>query len=298
MKSIYRPSFDLDALRSFVAVVELEGFTAAANALAKTQSTVSHQIKKLEEQLGQTLLERTTRHIGLTPAGETFFQDARALLQLAERTEARFHASQISGEVRLGAPEEIACSLLPDVLVEFRREKPKIRIAVTVGVSGDLRRAVEAGSLDLAIIKQSPAPADALVIQPLCWAGWPSLAAKDPIPVAFFPEPCEFRSRALEALQKSGRDFEIIMTTTSYQSLYAVSSRGIAMTALAISDCPAGLFIDPQDLVEASLPILPTMGYTVQEKPGVQVAAMVLGRTISNALTFYFGAHRGKEPEK
>lgn len=296
MKTIYRPNFDLDALRCFVAVVELQGFTAAADALAKTQSTVSHQIKKLEEQLGRPLLERTTRRVALTPAGAVFFEDARALLEMAEKAETRLHANQISGEVRLGVPEEIASSLLPDVLAEFRREHPNIRVAISVGVSGNLRRAVEGGSLDLALIKQSPAPADALVIQPLCWVGRLSTAETDPLPMAFFPEPCEFRSRAIAALQSAGRAFDVVMTTTSYQSLYAISLRGLALTVVAVSDCPAELFFDPERAARANLPELPSVGYTIRDNGDASAPTKMLGEAIARALIFSFGNRGTSRP--
>lgn len=284
MVSLYKPSFDLDAARSFIAVVDLDGFTAAADALAKTQSTVSHQIRRLEEQLGRALLTRTTRKIALTLAGETFLADARALLEMAEKAESRLLASQLAGEVRLGVPEELACALLPEVLVAFRRQQPNIRVAVSVGVSGNLKRAVENGELDLAVIKRSPAVEKALVAQPLCWAGHPALMAADPLPVAFFPDPCEFRSRALEALQRAGRAFDIVMTTTSYQSLYAVSRRKLAVTVLALSDCPEDLRLESDPSCEAALPALPTMSYTLENGGNAGAPTIHLKKVLSREM--------------
>jgi DNA-binding transcriptional LysR family regulator len=284
MTSIYRPRFDLDAVRSFVAVAELNGFTAAADALAKTQSTVSHQIRKLEKQLGKPLLARTTRNIALTPAGETFLADARALLTMAEKAESRLLANQLSGEVRLGVPEEVASSVLPAALSAFRRQQPNIRVAITVGVSGSLKRAVDGGELNLALVKHAPAPRGALAAEPLCWAGDPLLATLDPLPVAFFPEPCVFRSRALEALQQAGRCFDVVMTTTSHQSLRAIGRSGLALTVLAISDCPEEIRVEPGVLRKAVLPDLPTMGYTIATATDVEEPTKCLKDALATAL--------------
>lgn len=281
---MYRPSFDLDALRTFVCVVNFSGFTAAAASLAKTQSTVSHQIRRLEEQLGCSLLERTTRSVALTPAGERFLEDAKSILELAESSVARLKAIQIRGEVRLGVPEEIACSVLPDVVSIFRRSYPDIRVAITVGVSGNLRRLAEIGELDLAVIKQAPASKMALGVEPLAWVGRPHISRSSPLPVAFFPEPCEFRARAIEALQGERRPYDVIMTTTSYQSLRAVCSRGIAITVLAASDCPQGLLLGKAGVQQAELPALPPMGYVIQQGVKSSAASSALSAALSQAL--------------
>ncbi len=75
---------DLISLRSLVAVIEEGGFSAAARRMHRTQSAISLQIAKLEERLNTKLLERTSRSVNVTPAGETFVSYARRILELAD----------------------------------------------------------------------------------------------------------------------------------------------------------------------------------------------------------------------
>src|SRR5258707_14927795 len=75
---------DLELLRSFVSVVDSGGFTRAGERVHRTQSTVSQQIKRLEDDLGQPLLNRTAKDVTPTEAGERLLSYARRLLSLAE----------------------------------------------------------------------------------------------------------------------------------------------------------------------------------------------------------------------
>ena len=83
-RSALKLETDLLSLRALVAVVEEGGFTAAERRVGRTQSAISLQIAKLEERLGGKLLERTSRSVSITPAGETFVSYARRILELAD----------------------------------------------------------------------------------------------------------------------------------------------------------------------------------------------------------------------
>src|ERR1700761_7955876 len=97
--------FDPVLLRAFVAVQETGGFTRAAQRLHLTQSAISHQIRKLEEQVGRPLLYRTTRSLTLTEDGEEFLQHATQILRSLDALAQRFQPSKVSGTVRFGVPE-------------------------------------------------------------------------------------------------------------------------------------------------------------------------------------------------
>src|ERR1700746_1001963 len=112
---------DLELLRSFVSVVDAGGFLRAGGRVPRSHATVSQQIKRLEEEVGQPLLSRSGKDVTPTEAGERLLSYARRLLSLAE--EARDVVAQPSkeGAVRLGIPEDFAAYRLGKQLRSFLR---------------------------------------------------------------------------------------------------------------------------------------------------------------------------------
>src|SRR5262249_30527290 len=159
---------DIDLLRSFVSVVDAGGFTRAGERVHRTQSTVSQQIRRLEETLGRALLHRNGRQATPTEEGERLPSDARRILALAE--EARDAVARPAGEgvVRLGLPEDFAAYRLAALLAQFARARPGLRLDVRCGLSVRLAHDLERGELDLALFKRSAGEggATALAIWP------------------------------------------------------------------------------------------------------------------------------------
>src|SRR6476619_2966323 len=145
---------DLDLLRSFVSVVDAGGFTRAGERVHRTQSTVSQQIRRLEGDFGRPSLHRAGKRIRPTEEGERLLSYARRILALAE--EARDVVSRPSGDgvVRLGLPEDFAAYRLTEMLSEFARSRPGLRLSVRCGKSDRMRRALERGEIDLALFKR------------------------------------------------------------------------------------------------------------------------------------------------
>lgn len=272
---------DLDQLRALRAVCETGGFTSAANTLNVTQSTISHQIRRLEEGVGRRLLERTTRTVRPTVEGELLLLDARRILDMIAQAEARLTSEPMKGEVRLGVPEEIASGALPGVLARFRSLQPDVRVAVTVGISRSLRSAVDQDNLDVAILKEVPARSESLGTTQLVWAGAERLISERVIPLAFFPEPCVLRTYALRLLENEGRRYEIVMTSTSNQSLRSVAKAELALTILAPPDCPPEIRLNQSRI---GLPALPEMGYSLHVRDGSNTVIAYLKDIISACL--------------
>src|SRR5215218_7562615 len=105
---------DIDHLRTFAAIVDAGSFTKAAEAVAKTQSAVSMQMKKLEERIGRPLFERNGRMSRLTPDGERLLPYARRMLKLQAEALSAFEGA-LSGSVRLGVPDDYA-AFIPRIL--------------------------------------------------------------------------------------------------------------------------------------------------------------------------------------
>src|SRR5262252_2892482 len=123
---------DLNRATTFVRVVETGGFTRAAEVLGLPPSSVSRAVAKLEDDLGVTLLERTTRKIALTDAGRAFFERAReALAGLEEANDLALDAArEAHGVVRVAVPPEFG-SKLGSVLSAFVEQHPRVRLEVT-----------------------------------------------------------------------------------------------------------------------------------------------------------------------
>src|SRR3954465_15951299 len=146
---------DLELLRSFVSVVDAGGFTRAGERVHRTQSTVSQQIKRLEDDVGQPLLNRSGKDVTPTEAGERLLSYARRLLSLAEEARDVLARPGSEGAVRLGVPEDFAAYRLTKLLAAFSRSHPALRLDVRADQSANLRHDLERGELDLALFKRA-----------------------------------------------------------------------------------------------------------------------------------------------
>src|SRR5271154_6493038 len=122
------PMLDLELLRSFVSVIDAGGFTRAGERVHRTQSTVSQQIKRLEEEIGQPLLNRSGKDVTPTEAGERLLSYARRLLALEEEARDVVARPGNEGAVRLGVPEDFAANRLAEVLGSFLPSQPGLRL--------------------------------------------------------------------------------------------------------------------------------------------------------------------------
>jgi DNA-binding transcriptional LysR family regulator len=145
---------DLELLRSFVSVVDAGSFTRAGERVHRTQSTVSQQIKRLEDELGCPLLNRTGKQVVPTEHGERLLSYARRLLSLAEEARDVLARPGNEGAVRLGIPQDFAAFRLTKLLATFARSHPGLRLDVRADQSVYLQRDLERGDLDLALIKR------------------------------------------------------------------------------------------------------------------------------------------------
>lgn len=158
---------DLHKLNIFLTIARMRNFTRAAEMLHMTQPTVSQQLAALEAAIGTPLLERDTRRLKLTPAGETLLPYAEKMIGLsAEALEAtRAAAGLEETTLRLGAGHTLATYLLPDLLSSFWKSFPAYRVRITVGNTGELLNALVEDSIDLALVG-SPAQHPEVMTQP------------------------------------------------------------------------------------------------------------------------------------
>jgi DNA-binding transcriptional LysR family regulator len=150
--------FDLGHARSFIAVAEEMHFGRAASKLNLTQSPLSRQIQMLEQTLGVTLLDRTTRAVRLTPAGRTFLAEAYRVLAAAESAAriTRRAARGESGVIRLSFTAASAYRTLPRVVAHVRARLPEVDLVLAEMVSDEQILALEENRTDLAILRPAP----------------------------------------------------------------------------------------------------------------------------------------------
>ncbi|MCA6093791.1 LysR family transcriptional regulator [Streptomyces sp. SCA3-4] len=149
---------ELQQMRYVVAVAETGGFTRAAERCHVVQSALSHQIARLERELGARLFDRTSRSVRLTAAGAAFVPVARQALEAADR--ARAEVDAVTGEVRgrlaVGAISTVAAVDLAHELGRFRARYPQVRVSLRMDMSEALIEGVRQGTLDVAFIGLVP----------------------------------------------------------------------------------------------------------------------------------------------
>ncbi|KAA5837317.1 LysR family transcriptional regulator [Saccharopolyspora hirsuta] len=145
---------ELQQMRYVVAVAETSSFTRAAQRCLVVQSALSHQVARLERELGARLFDRTSRRVRLTPAGEAFLPAARQCLDAAERAAAEVAAAigEVRGRLALGVIPTVAAVDLPAALREFHQRHPDVRIGMRVGSSDAMVEQIREGTLDVALL--------------------------------------------------------------------------------------------------------------------------------------------------
>ncbi len=279
--------FDFDLLRSFVAVADNRSFTRAAARVGRTQSTVSLQIKKLEENLATTLFDRGSRELLLTAEGEVMLTFARQLLRLADEARSRMLEPEVEGIVRLGTPEDFATVYLPDVLAKFARTHPRVTLEVNCNFSVNLLEGFSKGEYDIVLVKREPqGPTGGIAVwrDSLVWVGSPVFALHpgQPIPLVLAPAPDIYRKRALAALENVKRPWRIAFTSPSSEGLLAAVRAGLGVTILSKDMVPEGFVLMD---THHGLPILPDAEIALYQAPGsTSRATQLLSEVIIHAL--------------
>ena len=229
---------DLELLKSFVSVVDAGGFTRAGERVHRTQSTVSQQIRRLEEDLGQTLLNRNGKDVTLTEPGERMLSYARRLLALAEEARDVVGQPGHEGAVRFGLPEDFAAYRLTRLLAAFSRSHPSLRLDVRTDQSLYLKRELERGELDLALLKRDAAEKGGIASWPerVHWVtskSHPCHLNNGSLPLIGFPGGCLYRARAIHALESAGRAWHMAYTSSSLAGIQAAVAAGMGLSILS-----------------------------------------------------------------
>jgi DNA-binding transcriptional LysR family regulator len=174
---------ELRQLRYFVAVAEEANISRAAKKIFLTQSALSRQIKALEDEIGQCLLERQAHSIRLTPVGEALLQEARALLQHAEQVLERVRSAGRGVRLRVGYAPSLAAGMLPAAVENFTQAHPNARVELFDLATKEMLAGLESDKLDVVVTVGQPQETRGLGWTPLARSQW-QLAVKRNHPLA------------------------------------------------------------------------------------------------------------------
>jgi DNA-binding transcriptional LysR family regulator len=243
-------NLEIDLLRTFVAAADTGSFTAAGELVARTQSAVSIQIKRLEELLDTRVFERTSRSLSLTHAGATLLAYARRMLELNDESVRAITAPPVAGEMRVGISEYFQPREIAAMLALFAQRYPRAMLDVRIGLSRHLKQALAEGEIELAIGRiESGERAPAFWREPLHWAcGMDAQFDTDqPLPMVVLSAGCVLRDHALTLLNKKKRPWRLAMTTSGMTGLLAALEAGLGVSILPASMLSPGLRVLGRD---------------------------------------------------
>src|SRR4051812_21569126 len=146
--------FDLYELSLFHLVARSGSFTKAGQQAGLTQSAITRQIRGIEEQLGISLFERTTRHVSLSPAGKLLYDKSLAILDSTGDLlrEIQHEFNSVPTTLRVGVARSIGLAYLPGYFFSFQKRSPRVRLYVSQRTSNEILSAVEARELDAGLL--------------------------------------------------------------------------------------------------------------------------------------------------
>jgi DNA-binding transcriptional LysR family regulator len=229
------PDLDLSLLKTFAAIVDEGGLTAAGKVVGRTQPAVTHQLRRLERLVGHKLLVVGRRQVALTHDGEILLQYARNILRLNDEARAHISGTGIEGRVAFGVPDLYA-SILPDILRAFGHAYPRIEIELRLTRSVHLHAALKRKEVDLALVSRLPGVEGGRFVghMPLVWVSGMRDHPEtiDPLPLAILPAGSIARNIVVEALEKFGRPWHIVSVSDSFAGLHAAVASGLAVSVI------------------------------------------------------------------
>lgn len=261
-------TLDLELLRTFVAVADHPSFAEAGQSLARTQSSVTQHMQRLEQQVGVSLFHKQGRQKALTDSGRQLLRHARQMLALNDDALNALRDNTLSGVLRIGSPHDIADTILPPILSHIARSAPNLRLEIDVGRSPFLMEDLHRGKVDM-IISTRTDPAlqgFALRTSPVWWicAAQYHHDPSQPLPLVLVDEPSIYRRIALQALEAHDIAWRQAYLASNLIGIKAAVRAGLGVTARSMEMVGP----DMRVLGESDgLPRLPDVTYHLWVRP-------------------------------
>ena len=228
---------DIDALRTFLAFVETGSFTRAAQQVCRTQSAVSMQMKKLEQELGSSLFVKQGRQLILSTSGVHLASYAKQLLALHDEAKKQLKTACGQIRIRLGCPDDYSYTVLPKIVTLLHKHLPQLDLQICSAPSKQLRAQLDQGLLDLVISTRSADSEEGYFLQSSqgVWVKSPEFSYQPDmiLPIAIFQRDCKFHQGAIEGLLKAERQFTIIACCSSVSALKSLVKANLAIGVMA-----------------------------------------------------------------
>jgi Transcriptional regulator len=228
-------NLDLDLLRTFVAVADLNTFAAAAAAVCRTQSAVSQQMQRLEQLVGKELFARHGRNKLLTEHGIQLLGYARKILRFNDEACMSLMFSNLQGVLTLGASDESADTILPFLLNRVSSVYPKLALDVSVKRNAFMIEMLKENEVDLVVTTHRPGQFDCLTLRtsPTHWycAAEYVLQKGEPIPLVLLDDPSPFRDMVLTVLNKANIPWRLAYVASTLPAVRAAVKAGLGVTA-------------------------------------------------------------------
>ncbi|WP_202303098.1 transcriptional regulator LrhA [Dryocola clanedunensis] len=228
-------NLDLDLLRTFVAVADLNTFAAAAAAVRRTQSAVSQQMQRLEQLVGKELFARHGRNKLLTEHGIQLLGYARKILRFNDEACTSLMFSNLQGVLTLGASDETADTILPFLLNRISSVYPKLALDVRVKRNPFMIEMLNQQEVDLVVTTSKPAHFDSIVLRtsPTLWycAADYVFQKGEAVPLVMLDDPSPYRDMMLEYLNAEGIPWRISYVASTLSAVRAAVKAGLGITA-------------------------------------------------------------------
>lgn len=261
-------NLDLDLLRTFVAVADLNTFAAAAAAVCRTQSAVSQQMQRLEQLVGKELFARHGRNKLLTEHGIQLLGYARKILRFNDEACTSLMFSSLQGVLTIGASDESADTILPFLLNRISSVYPKLALDVRVKRNPFMIEMLNQQEVDLVVTTSCPGNFESMVLRtsPTMWycAADYIMQKGEPVPLVLLDEPNACRDAILESLNAAKIPWRIAYVASTLPAVRAAVKAGLGITARPVEMMSADLRV-----LGASdgLPAMPETQYLLCRNP-------------------------------
>ena len=239
---------DFRQLNTFLTIGKLQSFTAAANELGYAQSTITTQIKTLEDELGVKLFDRIGKNISLTHEGRKLLPYAKQMIKLSSDIKnVVFHEEKPSGTLTIGAAESLCVIRLPEILKEYRRLYPDVEFSLKFGSCADFRHFLKDSIIDVAFslgrkIESEDFISEIEIDEPmllLAYPGHPLIGKESVFPKDIEDEPliltetgCSYRAAFENILSEYNVKSNLVLETGSVQAIKQFTMSGLGITLL------------------------------------------------------------------
>jgi DNA-binding transcriptional LysR family regulator len=237
-------NIDTALLKSFIAAAEAKSFSDAAKLVGRSQSAFSLQIQRLEEALSCQLFDRRSKQIRLNEKGKKFLIFSKKTLQLQREVHDELNSCAGTTTIRLGMPEDFATHYMPKILAKFHEQHPTVHVEVKCDFTLNLLSAFQDGQLDMILVKRDPETVKGgtrVWQEPLVWVGKKQLKPQNSLNLILSPEPCIYRARALAALDRARKPYQIVYTSPSLAGTIAAVEEGLGISVLPEAMMPKTL---------------------------------------------------------